>query len=87
MVIQQSMARKFSFFYHAFAAIQPANLSDFFNTHALYQQPQLFSGVVNFFYATLGCDRRRMDIDLQEQPFWSGRDPDWVYEGWRFTAG
>ena len=54
---------------------------------ALYQQPQLFSGVVNFFYATLGCDRRRMDIDLQEQPFWSGRDPDWVYEGWRFTAG
>ena len=33
MVIQQSMARKFSFFYHAFAAIQPANLSDFFNTH------------------------------------------------------
>ena len=38
MVIQQSMARKFSFFYHAFAAIQPANLSDFFNTHACLRQ-------------------------------------------------
>jgi hypothetical protein len=30
MVIQQSMA---TFFYHAFVSIQPANHSDFFNTH------------------------------------------------------
>ncbi len=36
MVIQQSMA---TFFYHAFASIQPANHSDFFNTHSpLHQQ-------------------------------------------------
>jgi hypothetical protein len=32
MVIQQSMARIPSF-YHASASIQPANHSDFFNTH------------------------------------------------------
>jgi len=31
MVIQQSMA---TFFYHASVSIQPANHSDFFNTHS-----------------------------------------------------
>src|SRR5258708_362296 len=55
---------------------------------AIYQQSQLFSGVVNFFLCHSRLwDRRRMDIDLQEQPFRSGRDPDWVCEGWRFTLG
>jgi hypothetical protein len=39
MVIQQSMASEnFSFFYHAFASILPANRSDFFNTHACCRQ-------------------------------------------------
>jgi hypothetical protein len=33
MVIQQRMAGNSFFFYHAFASIQPANRSDFFNTH------------------------------------------------------
>ena len=37
MVIQQSMARIPSF-YHASASIQPANHSDFFNTHACFRQ-------------------------------------------------
>jgi hypothetical protein len=34
MVIQQSMARNSSSFYHAFATAPRANYSDFFNTHA-----------------------------------------------------
>jgi hypothetical protein len=43
MVIQQSMARIPSF-YHASASIQPANHSDFFNTHGIYQQQRFRVG-------------------------------------------
>src|SRR5712692_648612 len=46
MVIQQSMARTSSSFYHASATTPPANYSDFFNTHACLRQ--LFRSGLDF---------------------------------------
>ncbi len=42
MVIQQSMARIPSPYYHASASIQPANHSDFFNTHSPFHSLRPF---------------------------------------------